>query len=418
MMAQAPAFAQEEEAALAGSTDLAAREIPQVIPPDISPDIMQELAEEPDLTPLPTEPSEPSAEAIEILGEYVEPGTIARLVLLSSESFAGARLETPVIVVHGVEPGPALCLVAGIHGDEVNGVEIVRRTLMTLDVETLKGSIIAIPIANPSAFLRGSRYLPDRRDLNRFFPGSPRGSAASRIAYRLFEGVIRSCDALVDLHTGSFDRTNVHQLRANLAHESTAALAAAFGTDVVVNNAARQGTLRRAAMDIGIPAITLESGAPRRFEQVHVDEAVDGVAHLLSARGMVLSPQIRAPRPEATAYLRTRWIRCNQGGILVSQVELGDTVEMDQLLGTISDPLSEDVEYILSPIEGRLIGMALDQLVMPGFGAYHIGYEPRALGPRLRKMSGDAEEALEDAEASEDALEDYPEGVDLGERPE
>jgi predicted deacylase len=353
-------------------------------------------------------PAGPSKEALSILGEFVEPGGVARLILRSSESFAGARLETPVVVVHGKAKGDTLCIVAGIHGDEVNGVEVVRRVLLGLDVDTLAGIVIAVPIANPSAFLRGSRYLLDRRDLNRHFPGSPHGSSASRIAHTLFEGVIRKCDALIDLHTGSFKRTNFHQLRANLGHRETVSLAAAFGADMVVNSAGRQGTLRRAATDIDIPAITVEAGAPGLFAEDHVEEALDGVSHLLSARGMSLAPVMRAPRPESTAYLRTHWVRCSQGGILVSKVVLGDDVAVGDELGTISDPLSEDVESVFAPLAGRVIGMALDQLVMPGFAAYHIGYESHPLGRRVAAMEGDAEQALEDV----------PEGVDHEERPE
>lgn len=350
----------------------------------------------------------PSDRAFEILGTFIEPGSVARLELDSSESFAGARLQTPIFVAHGREPGPILCLTAGIHGDEVNGVEVVRRLMLSLNVGALAGTIVSVPIANPSAFVRGSRYLLDRRDLNRYFPGWPRGSSASRIAHDLFENVIRDCDSLIDLHTGSFKRTNYHQIRANLSHESTASLAASFGALVVINSAGRAGTLRRAANDIGIPAITVEAGSPSRFEEEHVTDALDGIGHLLSARGMLLEPQMSAPRPETTAYLRTRWIRSDQGGILVSKVDLGENVEIGQILGTISDPLSDEVDEVLSPIAGRVIGMALDQLVMPGFAAYHIGFEPRPLGTRLPAVAGAAEEALEES----------PEGVDLEDRPE
>jgi predicted deacylase len=354
------------------------------------------------------EPVPPSEDAVEILGEFVEPGTVARLVLRSSESFAGATLETPVVVVHGKELGETLCIIAGVHGDEVNGVEVVRRILLQLDVDELKGTVIAVPIANPSAFLRGSRYLLDRRDLNRYFPGHPSGSSASRIAHNLFEKVIRKCDALIDLHTGSFKRTNFSQLRANLSHEKTVELAAAYGAGVVVNSMGRVGTLRRSVTEIDIPAITVEAGAPALFEESHVEAALDGVAHLLSARGMLLGPQMAAPRPDTMAYLRTRWIRADQGGILVSRIGLGDVVESGQILGTISDPLSEEVVSVVSPIEGRVIGMALDQLVMPGFAAYHIGFESRPLSDRIPRV----------ADAAEEALEESPEGVDLEDRPE
>ena len=153
-------------------------------------------------------------------------GSISRLFLRSSESFSGGRVDTPVVVLAGARSGPTLCVVAGIHGDEVNGGEVVRRTVGTVSPASLSGTLIAIPIANMSAFRRGSRYLPDRRDLNRYFPGRIFGSSAARIAYLIFDEVIRHCNALVDLHTGSFHRSNLHQLRADLSDRATMQLAA------------------------------------------------------------------------------------------------------------------------------------------------------------------------------------------------
>ncbi len=399
-----PAAAQQGEPLPSAGSPTETGELPA--PTDGSPAASAETPPTAERGTAPAAP--PSEDALEILGEFVEPGRVARLVLLSSESFAGVRLETPVIVAHGAQEGPTLCVIAGIHGDEVNGVEVVRRLVLGIDVEQLAGAVIAVPIANPSAFLRGSRYLLDRRDLNRYFPGRPEGSSASRIAHRFFEGVVRQCDGLIDLHTGSFKRTNLHQLRADLSHEPTASLAASYGARVVVNSAGRRGTLRRAARDIDVAAITVEAGFPGLFDEEQVAKALDGIAHLLSARGMSLAPEMRAPRPETTAYLRTRWVRGDQGGILVSKIRLGDHVEKGQVLGTISDPLSDEVDSIEAPLAGRVIGMALDQLVMPGFAAYHIGFEPRPLGSRIPAVAGDAEEALDG----------QPDGVELEDRPE
>ncbi len=373
-----------------------------------------------DLSPPLPVPSEAVAEAVAeadsddfvLLDHSVARGTTARLGMSISESFAGSQVETPVVVIHGREKGTTLCVVAGIHGDEVNGVEVVRRLVNSVSPISLRGTLIAVPIANLSAFRRGSRYLPDRRDLNRYFPGRMFGSSASRIARHLFESVIRRCDAVVDLHTGSFHRSNLHQLRADLSQPATLQLAADFGGAVVVNNAGRVGTLRRATTDVGIPAITLEAGEPTRFEEAQVVEALTGLIRLMTAREMIGDPIVQpepTPKPRPTiAYLGTRWVRSDQGGILVSHVELGDEIERGQILGTISDPLSEDVEAVVSPVSGRLLGMALDQVVMPGFAAYHIGFEshpidqtgvvkPTQLGPA-------------------DALD--PEALDLEERPE
>ncbi len=379
----------------------------------------------------PAEPVEP----LSILDVEVESGSLERLVLRVSESFAGAYVDTTVIVAHGREAGPALCIVAGVHGDEVNGVEVVRRTLRMVSPESLRGSLIAVPIANPSAFRRGSRYLPDRRDLNRYFPGRSLGSSASRIAHGLFDSVIRKCDALVDIHTGSFHRSNIHQLRADLSDPETADLATAFGAKIVVNNTGRTGTLRRAATDEDIPAITVEAGESARFDESHVNESLAGIMRLLESRNMIIktpaatdsadeaSPvsdeilalvadhpgagTVNGDESNATAYLRTRWVRCNHGGILVSRVGLGDDVVVGQLLGTISDPLSDKEAEVTSPLSGRVIGMAIDQVVMPGFAAYHLGYRSRPLG-RIGAAT---------TEVPADAAND-PAGLDLEERPE
>jgi predicted deacylase len=342
------------------------------------------------------------------LDQVIARGTITRLYLLTSESFAGSRVETPIVVIHGQQHGPKICIVAGIHGDEVNGVEVVRRAVASVSPASLRGTVIAVPIANLSAFRRGSRYLPDRRDLNRYFPGRLLGSSASRIAFGLFSQVIQHCEAVIDLHTGSFHRTNLHQLRADLSDPATVQLAADFGAAFVVNSAAREGTLRRASTDEGIPAITVEAGQPTLFDEGQVLEALAGILRLLRARGMIETPEAPPISESPMAFLGTRWVRADQGGVLVSRVELGQQVQAGQMLGTISDPLSDEVEAVIAPVSGRLLGMALDQVVMPGFAAYHIGFEARPfdrmiVAPTTRQNVREVTEA---------------EGLDLEERPE
>lgn len=349
--------------------------------------------------------------AISILGTRVEPGTRERLILRITESFVGALVETPVIVTAGREPGPTLCVVAGIHGDEINGVEIVRRLMARIDPERLQGNLVAIPIANIAAFRRGSRYLPDRRDLNRFFPGRPFGSSASRIAHALFTQVVERCDGLIDLHTGSFLRTNVHQLRADLSHEGTAMLAHQYGAEVIVHHRGGGGTLRRAATDAGIPAVTVEAGQPSRFDRTEVEKALEGLHRVLVARGMLAADDTAPPAPPSVTYFRTSWTRSDQGGILVSRVELGDEVNEGDVLGTISDPLSGDIESIRAPHAGQIIGMAFDQLVMPGFAAYHIGLRPIPGSP----LPDPSSESAEDRDETDHA---DPDSADMEERPE
>lgn len=313
-----------------------------------------------------------------LLGAEVAASTSTRLAWSPAQSFAGIAAPTPVLVVNGAHRGPTLCVTAAIHGDELNGIEVVRRVLYDLEPEKLSGAVIGVPIVNLQGFRRSSRYLPDRRDLNRYFPGNPSGSSASRLAHSFFTEVISQCDALVDLHTGSFQRTNLPQLRADLSNPKVVELTQGFGSTVVLHSDGAEGTLRRAATDAGVPTITLEAGGPARVQDNAVSHSTKGVMTLLNELGMydnVTKWGTREP-----VYYRSRWIRADQGGVLFSKVELGDSVDQDQLLGTITDPITNVQTELRASDKGRVLGMALDQFVMPGFAAFRIGIEaPRAI---------------------------------------
>lgn len=318
-----------------------------------------------DLVDLTLQPS------MQLLGSEVAPGT-AEIVNWEFEStFVDISAPVPVLVVNGLKVGPTLCLTAAVHGDELNGIEIVRRVVHEIDPKKLSGAVIGVPIVNLQGFKRANRYLPDRRDLNRFFPGRENGSYASRIAHSFFSQIISQCDYLVDLHTGSLSRTNLPQLRANLSDPTVAALAEKMGSIVVLQSRGGVGTLRRAASDAGIPAVTLEAGAPNNLQKDAVEQGVKTISSALSSLG--LSSKSRWKRSEEPVFYRSKWIRTRQGGILFSKVELGDSVEKDTVLGLLSNPITNKTTEILSPIEGRVIGMALNQVMYPGFAAYHIG---------------------------------------------
>jgi len=289
-----------------------------------------------------------------------------------TESFAGVMVGTPVIAVHGMDAGPVLCLTAGIHGDELNGVEIVRRVLAALDPIGMKGSVIAVPISNPHGFRRSSRYLPDRRDLNRFFPGRPNGSSASRIAASLFERVIRHCDRLVDFHTGSFHRTNIPQLRADLREPKIRDLARSFGAEIVVHSPGRQGTLRRSAAEEGIPSVTYEAGEPMRLNEEHIAFGEEGTHILLAHLGIAPA---ETPKLAHRFYLETHWVRADSGGLLRGMVQAGARIQKDQVLGVVTDPISSDRTEIRAPYAGRVLGRAFDQVVLPGFASFHIAVD-------------------------------------------
>jgi predicted deacylase len=320
-----------------------------------------------------TLPDLDQAHSLLLLGAKVPPSTSTRLAWSPSQSFEGIAVPTPVLVVNGAKNGPTLCLTAAIHGDELNGIEIIRRVLYNLNPQELSGAVIGVPIVNLEGFRRSSRYMTDRRDLNRFFPGNPTGSSASRIAYSFFNDVISHCDALVDLHTGSFHRTNLPQLRADLHYPAILELTHGFGSTVVLHSKGTQGTLRRAAAEKGIPAITLETGAPMRLEEESVRQGVAGIETLLSRMNMLERFKFWGnPEP---VYYQSNWVRADQGGILLSSVSLGETVDPGELLGTVTDPITNVRTDLVAPHAGRILGMALNQVVLPGFAAYRIGIQ-------------------------------------------
>ncbi len=212
------------------------------------------------VTPVPVLAEGAETTPLSLLGQSVKPGTRAELRWASGQSFDGTVVTTPVIVVHGSTVGPRICLTAAVHGDELNGIEIIRRLMNELDPVEMSGTVIGVPIVNFLGYARGSRYLPDRRDLNRYFPGSTTGSAASRIAHSFFNEVAVNCQALVDFHTGSFDRKNLPQVRGDLRIPAVLEFSRGFGATAVLHSPGARGMLRRAAVEAGIPAITFEVG--------------------------------------------------------------------------------------------------------------------------------------------------------------
>lgn len=356
----------------------------RVLPGAIVPSVRAVPA--PKLVP-PSLPERKAVGPIKILGVSVMPGTRAQLTWRSSAMGFG-DVGAPVTIINGKLPGPALCLTGGVHGDELNGIEVVNRVLRKLDAKTLAGAVIAVPVVNVGGFQRNSRYLPDRRDMNRYFPGNSKGSAASRLAHGFFQSVILGCDYLVDFHTGSFERSNLPQVRGNLRIREVLEFTRNFGATTVLHSLGAHGMLRTAAVEAGIPAVTFELGAPTRLEQKEIDFGVRAVETLMSKLSMSSSLKVWA-QPQPVLY-RATWLRTNQSGLLISKVNLGDKVQSGQPLGTVRDPLSGAESVILATLPGKVIGLALNQQVMPGYAVYHLGVESSeaevmlsALKPRL-----------------------------------
>ncbi|SOB77523.1 Succinylglutamate desuccinylase / Aspartoacylase family protein [Marinobacter sp. LV10R510-11A] len=279
----------------------------------------------------PTEPKtkEPRpANNLVLLGSEVLPGTSTRLAWSSGIQIAGLAQPTPVLVVNGINAGPTLCLTGTIHGDELNGIEIIRQTMYDLDPEKLSGRVVGVPIVNLPGFQQGSRYLPDRRDLNRHFPGRSNGSLADRIAHSLFEKIIRHCDMLVDIHTGSLKRTNLPQLRADMNNPTVAEFTRGFDRMAVVHSSGSQGMLRTAAVNAGIRSVTLEAGESHRIQEHQIDAGVNSLTSLMEKQGMISRMFVWGdPQP---VYYNSAWIRANHGGILFSEVKLGAKVSKGQ----------------------------------------------------------------------------------------
>ena len=349
-----------------------------------------------------------------LLDVEIPPATATRLIWKPSRTFSGMAVDTPVLVVNGAYDGPTMCLTAAVHGDELNGIEMIRRVMYDLDPHKLHGMIIGVPIVNLLGFSRNSRYLPDRRDLNRYFPGNPNGSVASRIADAFFVEVVRHCNMLVDLHTGSFYRTNIPQLRADLSNKQVADFVELFGDIPVLSSRGNKRSLRAAAVSAGIPAVTLEAGEPMRMQRDMVEVGVKMINTLLAKSGMYSKLGLWV-KP-APAFYDTAWVRTNVSGILFSRMKLGDEVNEGDILGAVNNPISNEQVDIISPYKGRILGMALDQFVMPGFAVYHIGMHA-AKETLIATESATDEEIDDDVDDAEDAdeMEKGPTGQPLDE---
>ena len=278
----------------------------------------------------------------------------------------------PVHVVHGKQPGPVLLVCAALHGDELNGVEIIRRLLGNKSISRIKGSLIAIPVVNVYGFVSKSRYLPDRRDLNRSFPGTDTGSMASRLAHVMMSEILPHCSHVVDLHTGAVNRENLPQIRASLTdHPDIEALARAFGVPVIINSRVLEGSFREAASNLGIPFLLYEAGEALRFDELAIRAGVNGVLGVMKNLGMRSTRSKQSPKDSFIANT-SRWLRAPQSGILRALVGTGAKVDVGDTIAYINDPLGENSEEVKSPVSGIVIGKTNLPLVFEGEAVFNI----------------------------------------------
>jgi len=313
------------------------------------------------------------AESLWINSTEIKPGSNISLNLPAGKLYTDTPLNIPVHVIHSKYPGPKIFIFAAIHGDEINGVEIIRRLLKLPAMKKLHGSLIAVPIVNVHGLINHSRYLPDRRDLNRSFPGSEKGSLAARLAFLLMQKIVGLCTHGIDIHTGAIHRSNLPQVRANLDNSETERLARVFDVPVIINADFRDGSLRQACAEKNIPMLLYEAGEALRFDEVAIRAGVNGVKNVLRALDM-LPPSKRSRRVniEPVIARSSYWVRAQDSGILRTLLPLGARVQKNTLLAMLADPFGKKEIQVIAPYSGIVIGRTNIPLVNEGDALYHI----------------------------------------------
>lgn len=316
----------------------------------------------------------------QIGGHAVPPGTRLLVDLHVSKLSNHTPVTLPVHVLHGPRPGPTMFVSAAIHGDELNGVEIIRRVLRTLQPGNISGTLLAIPVVNAYGFIGRSRYLPDRRDLNRSFPGSSTGSLAARLAHLFLKEVVERCQVGIDLHTAAVHRVNLPQIRADFARRPRCReLAEAFAAPVVLESLDRAGSLRRAARDAGVDVLVYEGGEGLRFDEFAIKAGVDGIAGVMLKTGMLELPEgidpaatVDAGRPVFANA--SKWVRSPDGGVFRSLKRIGNAVSEDEPVGVVANPYEGSEIQIRSPRRGIIVGATTLPIVNMGDALFHIAW--------------------------------------------
>lgn len=301
----------------------------------------------------------------------IRPGERRSVSLPMADLYTGAALPMQVHVVCGRREGPVLFVSAAIHGDELNGVEVIRRLLKRTKLTAIRGTLLAVPVVNVHGFLDLSRYLPDRRDLNRSFPGSSKGSIAARVAHVFITEVVDKADYGIDLHTGAINRANLAQVRANLEDPATMEMAMAFGAPVILKSPQREGSLRAYAAERGFPLLIYEAGEALRFDELSIRAGLRGVLQVMRHVGMLL-PAKSAPSLSPVIAESTSWVRAPMSGIVSKKVALGTRVAQEQRLAVVGDPLGGEEETIRSPFNGIVIGRSNLPLAHEGDALFNV----------------------------------------------
>jgi len=310
---------------------------------------------------------------VTIAGHTIRPGEFREININIARLPSRTQIDTPIYTYRAMEEGPVLALTAGMHGDEINGMEIVRRIIDAGHNRVLRGTVVCMPIINVYGFLNYSRDVPDGKDINRSFPGSKTGSLASRVAYHLMKEIIPFIDFGIDFHTGGAMRTNYPQVRCVMQDQKNVELAQAFHAPFTIDSPFRPHSLRQSAAKHGKHIIVFEGGESLRFDQHAIEEGVNGTLRLMQHLNMIDS----APPPsmENKIIWSSSWVRARTGGLFQPTIACGDLVHKNQLLGTMTDPFGEFKEEIKSPATGYVVGLNNIPVVNAGDALMHIGVD-------------------------------------------
>lgn len=308
-----------------------------------------------------------------IQGQTISAGEHAQVVLNIYKLPTHTLIEIPVFIFNGKEDGPTVLFLAGMHGDEINGIEVVRRLIKRKDVQKpLRGCIVAIPVLNIISFLAGTRDLPDGRDLNRCFPGGKNGSLGSRIAYDLMETIIPQIDFGVDFHTGGAKISNFPQIRCVFDDHKNVALGKIFAPPMVVNSPFRESTLRKEAANLGKHILVFEGGESHRFDYESVKEGLDGCIRMLHHYKMI---KAHATNKKAVVLKKSSWVRAKSSGLFHTTKKSGGAVKKGEVIGMICDPYGEVEHELHSPHDGYIVGVNNQPVVNQGDALIHVGVE-------------------------------------------
>lgn len=343
-------------------------------------------------------------ESITIGAIEFKPGEQGTVDLRVPDLYTHTGITLPVYVVHGKRSGPALFLSGALHGDEINGVEIIRRILHRKFINRLRGTLIAVPVVNIYGFINKTRYLPDRRDLNRSFPGSDHGSLASRMANVILKEVVGKCTHGIDLHTAAIHRDNLPQVRAVLDDPETERMARSFYVPVILDTRIVGGSLRESAEQMNVSVITYEAGEALRFDEVSIRAGVKGV--ISTMRELEMLPKLKAMARETMEPLVARsstWVRASQSGIVRSEKPLGARVAQGDRLGVVSDPFGAKEEIIRATADGIIIGRTNIPLVNEGEALFHIARfkQPDSAADTVEEFLNELDQGMEEIPGSE-----------------